>query len=570
MFTIILPSKTVIYPFSYASNKGHAYYYENGAHVAIAKDKRVYIWPQENDTLCWIYSSISDYNEAPEQPNWVLRVNRKTLQGSYDVRRAYAPDFHYQIPRTLYQTNQRTKYCFDIPSRDETPTFVEISDKGMVFVWDNGFDAPCSVYPSAAYFNASRDTPMFIGTVDRETLKREGFGTRYFLDHELKYRKKYEGEYRDDAMHGHGTFYYTNGKIFEGIFNNNNRVSGTDTYPSGFTRSGSRAKNGKLEGKGRITMPNKTIIDGIFHQDRLNGEATITYANGDTLNGLFSRNKPVDYTLTRSTDKFHYVFRSRTEYCRQPSLCVSDHEGNKILTYSGGVNSDHQPEGKGCCSFSFPCGDILSCSWKNGAIDADEECVFIWVCDNVTEQTFTGKPATLVSIEPRFKHETLHAIFSGMMGVSMNVQTEDEDDQDEDDQDEDDQDEDDQDEDEQQDQGDEDQDQEPDFYQEEHRLDQILDTIRQQGLIETKQDLKEELKEANTVLLERTRLVESMQPRWNDAIQAMLLAHQNVAMISEQLESMDPEDEYKTTPIPRTFTCADDPRNVSENIKNSV
>jgi hypothetical protein len=205
MSTITLPSKTVIYPCSYGSNKGHAYSYENGAHVEIAKDKRVYIWPQENDTMCWIYSSINDYNEAPEQPNWVLRVNRKTLQGSYDVRRSYAPDFHYQIPRTLSQTYERTKYCFDIPSRDETPTYIEIANKGGVFVWDNGFDAPCSVYPSAAYFNASRDTPMFVGTVDRETLKREGFGTRNFLDHELKYRKKYEGEYRDDAMHGRGT-----------------------------------------------------------------------------------------------------------------------------------------------------------------------------------------------------------------------------------------------------------------------------------------------------------------------------------------------------------------------------
>lgn len=232
--------------------------------------------------------------------------------------------------------------------------------------------------------------------------------------------------------------------------------------------------------------------------------------------------------------KFNYVFRSRTEYSGRPSLCVSDHQGNEIITYRGSVNRDHQREGKGSCS--FPSGDILSCSWKNGAIDADEECVFIWVCDNITEQTFTGKLATLVAIEPRVKHETLHAIFSGMMGVSMNGQTDDED-------------------------------------EVEDRLDQVedQDAIRQDDIIKAKRDLVEELKEANTVLLERTCLVESMQPRWNDAVQAMLSAHQNVVIIREQLELMDQNPSIdEATPMSRTFTCADDPRNISKNIKSSV
>jgi len=569
--SIILPSETVIYPFSYGGEKGLAHHYENGAHVEIATNKRVYIWPKAGDSLCWIYCSLDEYHQRPEKPNWVLGVNRETFRSTGEgVKTPCAPDFDYKIPKKISKNFTRMEYWFDGDYPGDEGTYIHINHAGKVFMWGKGSVKPfgiadCWVYPSAAYFNSNRGTPMFYGKVDSETLKREGFGTRHFLDAN-SYRKKYEGLYKDDAMHGYGTLDYTNGKRFYGTFNNNDRVSGTDQYSSGFIRCGPRAKNGKLEGKGRITMPDKTVIDGIFHQDRLNGEATITYRNGDTLNGLFiNGNTPVDYTLTRSTDQFHYVFRSRTEYSTRPSMCVKDHDGNEIITYRGSVNSDHQPEVKGSCS--FPSGDILSCSWKNGAIDADEECVFIWVCDNVTEQTFTGKLATLVAIEPRVKHDTLHAIFSGMMGVSMNVQTEDEDEHEVEDQDEhevEDQDE------ESVDSQDEDED--DDFYEEEHRLDQTLAAIRQEGLVEAKQDLEEELKEVNAVLLERTRLVESMQPRWNDAIQAMLSAHQNVAMIREQLELMDQKTPStdEATPMPRTFTCADDPRNVPENIKNSV
>jgi hypothetical protein len=50
--------------------------------------------------------------------------------------------------------------------------------------------------------------------------KYNGKGTYYYAD-----GRRYEGEYKDDVRNGKGTYYYADGNKFKEEWNNNERVS---------------------------------------------------------------------------------------------------------------------------------------------------------------------------------------------------------------------------------------------------------------------------------------------------------------------------------------------------------
>ena len=55
------------------------------------------------------------------------------------------------------------------------------------------------------------DGSTYEGTVDKQTQLKHGFGTQIWPD-----AAKYVGEWRDGKAEGKGTFYHSNGDLFEG------------------------------------------------------------------------------------------------------------------------------------------------------------------------------------------------------------------------------------------------------------------------------------------------------------------------------------------------------------------
>ena len=134
--------------------------------------------------------------------------------------------------------------------------------------------------------------------------KKSGYGIYIWSDETV-----YEGSFSEDKRAGNGKLTMPDGRVFEGEFKDDSIVSGTLTveekyvytgefsgdlpnddnaivlYPDGSRYEGS-VKNGKCEGKGKITYPDSSCISGTFSDGLLQGsavytlpEATDTYIN---------------------------------------------------------------------------------------------------------------------------------------------------------------------------------------------------------------------------------------------------------------------------------------------------
>eukprot|EP00727_Mastigamoeba_balamuthi_P009790 m51a1_g5433 putative morn repeat-containing protein 2 (159) ;mRNA; f:162289-163103 len=94
-----------------------------------------------------------------------------------------------------------------------------------------------------------------------EAMKRHGSG-RYAEGDEW-----YEGEWREDTMHGKGRFHYPDGSEYEGDWN-----------------------AGKYEGIGKYTFPNGTFYEGEFRDNKMHGSGQFVDAKGDHWRGQFCNN----------------------------------------------------------------------------------------------------------------------------------------------------------------------------------------------------------------------------------------------------------------------------------------
>ena len=68
------------------------------------------------------------------------------------------------------------------------------------------------------------DGSTYQGAVDNKTKLKHGFGTQMWPDN-----AKYVGEWADGKAEGKGTFYHSNGDVFEGMFKND-KANGFGTY----------------------------------------------------------------------------------------------------------------------------------------------------------------------------------------------------------------------------------------------------------------------------------------------------------------------------------------------------
>ena len=79
---------------------------------------------------------------------------------------------------------------------------------------------------------------------------------------------RYVGRFLNGKMHGEGTIYWPDGRVFEGRFVNDRR-----------------------QGQGRLTRPDGRVFEGGFVNDRQEGTGVLTWGNGNVYTGEFRANQ---------------------------------------------------------------------------------------------------------------------------------------------------------------------------------------------------------------------------------------------------------------------------------------
>ena len=99
----------------------------------------------------------------------------------------------------------------------------------------------------------------------------------------------YEGEFKDDLMHGTGKLYIVEKGTYEGEFVEGKKTGeGTFNFSNGDTYKGAWL-NDKMEGEGKYTFANGDTYSGDFSNNMFNGYGTYT-KNGQSYSGTWKNN----------------------------------------------------------------------------------------------------------------------------------------------------------------------------------------------------------------------------------------------------------------------------------------
>ena len=109
---------------------------------------------------------------------------------------------------------------------------------------------------------------------------------------------KYVGEYKDNKMHGQGTYTWTLGEFagdkYVGEFKDDKRHGqGTYTYADGEKYVGEH-KDNKRHGQGTYTYASGDKYVGEIKDGKRHGQGTYTFANGTVKKGIWKNNKLVE------------------------------------------------------------------------------------------------------------------------------------------------------------------------------------------------------------------------------------------------------------------------------------
>ena len=113
--------------------------------------------------------------------------------------------------------------------------------------------------------------------------KMHGQGVRTWTDGE-----RYEGEYRRHEMHGEGTYTYADGERYHGEFRNDKRHGqGMSTFPDGESYKG-EFREDKRHGVGAGIFPDGQRYEGEYCEDMEHGQGMYVWVNGDKYEGACS------------------------------------------------------------------------------------------------------------------------------------------------------------------------------------------------------------------------------------------------------------------------------------------
>ena len=107
-----------------------------------------------------------------------------------------------------------------------------------------------------------------------------------------KTASKYEGFFKGGKRHGKGIYYYGNGNIFDGEFENGDMKYGTFTFLNDDRYEG-QFVNGKFGGKGKYFYSNGDMYDGEWSDDKKNGIGKYVLNDGSEIEGEWKDDFPV-------------------------------------------------------------------------------------------------------------------------------------------------------------------------------------------------------------------------------------------------------------------------------------
>lgn len=123
---------------------------------------------------------------------------------------------------------------------------------------------------------------------DWQSGNRHGFGMRTWRN-----GIRYIGTWRDDKMHGYGEKIYPAGTILKGTFSEGVCTHGEIMYPTGNKYRGDMNKSGHRHGFGVYLKTNGIVLEGKWLSNRLEGEGTIRWTDGDSFCGYFHLGKRI-------------------------------------------------------------------------------------------------------------------------------------------------------------------------------------------------------------------------------------------------------------------------------------
>ena len=122
---------------------------------------------------------------------------------------------------------------------------------------------------------------------------RKGTYVNGRIDGKLSYTdesgNRLDCEWNNNNYNGPWTYYCYGKGVLRGVWENGKNQVGdaTYTYDDGSEYVGS-VKNYLCDGKGTLTLPNKTVLKGFFIEDEINGPVEIRFPNGDLYIGEWS------------------------------------------------------------------------------------------------------------------------------------------------------------------------------------------------------------------------------------------------------------------------------------------
>lgn len=122
----------------------------------------------------------------------------------------------------------------------------------------------------------------------------------------------YEGEFNEDAQHGHGKITYPRGGWYEGaMVNGEKHGTGTNVEPNGVKYEGHWEK-GYKQGVGKITFPNEAFYIGDFHSGRIHGTGIFTEKSFRIHRATWKPKRKGDLVVGTKVDGTTVVFNSET------------------------------------------------------------------------------------------------------------------------------------------------------------------------------------------------------------------------------------------------------------------
>ena len=106
--------------------------------------------------------------------------------------------------------------------------------------------------------------------------------------------EKYSGEWFNDKISGQGTYEFSNGNVYDGMFKNGKNEWSRKLYIYQWKFVQGDPKDGKRHGLGVFTYKNGNKYVGEFLDGNMDGQGTFTYPNGDKRVGVWKDGKPAE------------------------------------------------------------------------------------------------------------------------------------------------------------------------------------------------------------------------------------------------------------------------------------